>query len=120
MFVTTGSLPGDGFTISVLIGIVAGAMASAIASRSFHLIIPEAQHVKHLLSGGALMGIGAICAGGCNIGAGLTGMSTGSVRALTALVSIVVGMLLGILLLTRTEKVEKPDSHYHQTHAAGA
>jgi uncharacterized protein len=120
VFLTTGSFPGNGFTISVMVGIVAGAMASAIVSRSFHLVIPEAQHLKHLLSGGALMGIGAICAGGCNIGAGLTGMSTGSIRALTALIAIVAGMLLGILLLTRTEKVEKKDYQYHHIHSAGA
>jgi len=105
VFLTTGSLSGGGFTISVLMGIVAGAFASALLTRSFHLIIPEAQHLKHLLAGGALMGIGSICAGGCNIGAGLTGMSTGSIRALTALVAIVTGMLLGIALLTRTEKI---------------
>ena len=121
VFLTTGSLPGYGFTISVLMGIVAGALASALLTRSFHLIIPEAQHLKHLLAGGALMGIGAICAGGCNIGAGLTGMSTGSIRALTALVAIIAGMLLGIALLTRTEKVDEKIYHHHQTtHSVGA
>ena len=120
VFLTTGSLPGGGFTVSVLIGIVAGALASALLTRSFHLIIPEAQHLKHLLAGGALMGIGSICAGGCNIGVGLTGMSTGSIRALTALVAIVAGMLLGIALLTRTEKVDERDYHHHQTtHSVG-
>lgn len=120
VFLTTGSLPGYGFTISVLIGIVAGALASALLTRSFHLIIPEAHHLKHLLAGGALMGIGAICAGGCNIGAGLTGMSTVSIRALTAVVAIVAGMLLGIALLTRTEKAGGQNHHHHQTtHSVG-
>ena len=121
VFLTTGSLPGYGFTISVLMGIVAGALASALLTRSFHLIIPEAQHLKHLLARGALMGIGSICAGGCNIGVGLTGMSTGSIRALTALVAIVAGMLLGIALLTRTEKIAERDYHHHPTtHGVGA
>jgi len=120
VFLTTGSLPGGGFTISVLLGIVAGALASALVTRSFHLIIPEAQHLKHLLAGGALMGIGAICAGGCNIGIGLTGMSTGSIRALTAVTAIVAGMLLGIALLTRTERVDARSYHHHQTtHSVG-
>jgi len=120
VFLTTGSLPGYRFTISVPMGIVAGALASALLTRSFHMIIPEAQRLKHLLAGGALMGIGAICAGGCNIGAGLTGMSTGSIRALTALVAIVAGMLLGIALLTRTEKVdERGYHHHHTTHSVG-
>lgn len=60
------------------------------------------------------MGIGAICAGGCNIGNGLTGMSTGSVRALTAVLAIVAGMLLGIALLTQTEKAD--EKKYAQRH----
>ncbi len=88
--------------------------------KTFHLIVPEAHHLKHLLGGGALMGIGAICAGGCNIGNGLTGMSTGSVRALTAVLAIVAGMLMGLALLTRTEKVGRRDYHAHQTtHSVG-
>ena len=121
VYLTTGSLPGSGFTLAVLSGIVAGASASALATGSFHLIIPEAQHLKHSLAGGALMGIGAICAGGCNIGNGMTGMSTGSLRALTAVVAIVAGMLLGIALLSRTKKVEIPDYNQHQsTHGVGA
>lgn len=37
---------------------------------------------------------------------GQTGMSTTSVRAVTALLAIISGMLLGIYLLTRTEKVD--------------
>ena len=120
VFLTTGSLPGGGFTISVLMGIVAGALASALVTRSFHLIIQEAQHLKHLLAGGALMGIGAICAGGCNIGIGLTGMSTGSISALTAVLAIVAGMLLGIALLTRTEKLDARNYHHRQaTHSVG-
>ena len=115
VFFTTGSMPGYGFTVSVLIGIIVGSLASALVTRSFHLIIPEAQHLRHLLAGGALMGIGAICAGGCNIGAGLTGMSTGSIRALTAVVAIIAGMLMGIVLLTRTEKLDEQVYHHHQT-----
>ncbi len=114
VFITTGSLPDHGFSIALLIGIILGALTSALATRTFRLVIPEAQHLKHLLSGGALMGIGAICAGGCNIGNGLTGMSTGSVRALTAVLAIVAGMLLGIALLTQTEKAD--EKKYAQRH----
>jgi uncharacterized membrane protein YedE/YeeE len=115
VLLTTGSVSGDEFGISVLLGIVVGALSSALLTGSFHLIIPEPQHLKHLLAGGALMGIGAICAGGCNIGVGLSGMSTGSIRALTAVVAIVAGMLLGIVWLTSTERVEERDYHHQQT-----
>lgn len=43
-------------------------------------------------------------------GWGQTGMSTTSVRAVTALLAIISGMLLGIYLLTRTEKVDSKAS----------
>ena len=57
--------------------------------------------------------------GGCNIGAGLTDMSTGSIRTLTALLAIVAGMLLGIVLLTRTEKVHERDCPRPHAHPVG-
>lgn len=118
VFLTTGSLPGSRFSIALMIGIVVGAMFSAVISRSFHWVMPEVHHLKHLLVGGGLMGVGAICAGGCNIGIGLTGMSTSSVRALTALLAIVAGMLVAIMLLNRIETTPEPGYHGH-THAIG-
>jgi uncharacterized membrane protein YedE/YeeE len=45
------------------------------------------------LSGAALMGVGGVFAGGCTVGAGLSGVATLSVAALLALGSIVAGML---------------------------
>ncbi|MGB5338185.1 MAG: YeeE/YedE thiosulfate transporter family protein, partial [Gammaproteobacteria bacterium] len=42
VFLTTGSMPGYGFSVAVLVGTIAGALASALVTRSFHLIIPEA------------------------------------------------------------------------------
>ncbi len=113
VFITSGSFPGYGFTIAVLIGTLSGAAASALATRSFHWVLPEDQQLVHLLVGGALMGIGAICAGGCSIGNGLTGMSTGSVRALTAVAGIVAGMLVGLALLQRTDKDVSHTNHRH-------
>ena len=46
---------------------------------------------------------------------GLVAISeTGSIRALTAVVAIVAGMLPGIVLLTRTEKIDEQVYHHHQ------
>jgi hypothetical protein len=61
--------------------------------------------VLHLLSGGTLKGMGAILAGGCNIGQGLSGISTLSLGSLLAVMSIALGMCLGIGRLERTERV---------------
>ena len=37
------------------------------------------------------MGVGGVLAGGCTVGAGLSGTATGSIAALLALLSIVAG-----------------------------
>ena len=57
------------------------------------------------VAGGALLGLGGVLAGGCTVGAGLSGVATGSLAALIALGSIVAGAALaaGSLRFTRTE-----------------
>ncbi|MBC6442811.1 MAG: YeeE/YedE family protein [Rhodobacteraceae bacterium] len=42
-------------------------------------------------AGGILMGVGGVLAGGCTIGAGLSGLATGSVAAILALAGIALG-----------------------------
>jgi len=41
--------------------------------------------------GSILMGVGAVIAGGCNLGHGVTGMSTMAVSSLVAIISIILG-----------------------------
>ena len=43
------------------------------------------------LSGAALMGVGGVLAGGCTVGAGLSGVPTLSLAAILALLAIIVG-----------------------------
>ena len=50
---------------------------------------------NHLI-GGLLMGVGGITALGCTIGQGLSGMSTLSLNALSALLFIVIGAWAGL------------------------
>jgi uncharacterized membrane protein YedE/YeeE len=49
------------------------------------------------------MGIGATLAGGCNIGQGLSGVSTLSVGSFIAVAAIFAGMRLGLAWLQRHE-----------------
>ena len=49
------------------------------------------------------MGIGAILSGGCNIGQGLSGVSTVSIKALIAVTAIVAGMRLGLAWIQHAE-----------------
>lgn len=91
------------FTLLCMTGICLGAFCSAIAGRQFHWVAPDSRQVGYYLLGGAMMGIGAVFAGGCNIGNGLTGVSTTSVKALLALGMMVAGMALGLWWLQRTD-----------------
>lgn len=59
-------------------------------------LVGDPARIQHCLAGGAMMGIGAIFAGGCNIGQGLSGVSTLSVTSLLAAASVFFGAALGV------------------------
>lgn len=83
------------FGVAVVIGVIAGALIGALASRSFVLqgyTSPEG--MLRSMSGGALMGVGGVLALGCSIGQGLTGLSTLASSSLLAIVAIVIGAKL--------------------------
>ena len=103
--ISTGNTLGDGatFGLTLLIGTIVGSTISAISSKSFFWILPEPHHITHLIIGGTLMGFGAVIAGGCNIGHGLTGVSTCSFKSIITVASIVAGMRIGVCLLMYTE-----------------
>lgn len=81
-------------------GVLGGAFVSAAVRRELRLESFEspAQTLRYG-AGAALMGVGGVLAGGCTIGAGLSGGATLSVAALIALSSIVLGGHLGRVLL---------------------
>ncbi|MBI4824474.1 MAG: YeeE/YedE family protein [Nitrospirae bacterium] len=68
-----------------------GAFLSAIRLKEFKWKIPPAQELLTVFFGSILMGIGAITAGGCNLGHGITGVSTMSVASIVATASIIAG-----------------------------
>ncbi len=68
-----------------------GAWLSALQLKEFKWKIPPATEFLTVFFGSILMGIGAVIAGGCNLGHGVTGMSTMAVSSLTAIVSIILG-----------------------------
>ena len=107
---------GTQFGLTLVAGTLLGAYLSAAFSKSFHWALPEFNHIWHLVVGGSLMGCGAVLAGGCNLGQGLTGISTFSIQSLIALVSIVVGMRVGLAYLLRTEKInsQRTESMIHR------
>ena len=83
--------------IASVLGLVAGASAHALATRSFRWegfqgVEDTANHIV----GGALMGVGGVTALGCTVGQGLTGISTLSIGSLIALAAIVAGGVAGV------------------------
>ena len=94
LYVTAQITTGTHFGLFLIPGVLLGAFASAVVGREFHWVRPDASRVGAFMIGGVLMGVGAILAGGCNIGHGLSGLSTLSVQAVIAVTGIIVGMRL--------------------------
>ncbi len=91
------------FGVGLVGGTVAGALALALLRGEFRWQSFEgpAQTGRYTL-GAALMGVGGVLAGGCTIGAGLSGVPTLSLAALLALAAIVSGALaMGRMLAPR-------------------
>ena len=82
------------FDVGLIPGVAVGAFVSALISgRLIWQGWDSARSMQRYLSGAAMMGFGAMTAGGCTIGAGVTG---GSTFALTAWVALVSMWLAGI------------------------
>lgn len=89
------SVPSFGFDAGLLPATFAGALIGALIGREFRIEGFKTENkLGHYLTGAMMMGFGAVLAGGCTVGAGLTG---GAIFALTAwltLLSIWVGAAL--------------------------
>ncbi len=87
------SLLGITFSWSSLyvLGVPLGAYISAKLLKEFKLKVPPANELLRVLAGGLVMGIGAQIGGGCNIGHGLTGVSTLAVSSWLTTIFIVLG-----------------------------
>lgn len=81
-----------GFGVGFIGGVLVGSFLSAAFRGELELQSFETpQQTARYLSGGVLMGAGGVLAGGCTIGAGLSGVATGSLAAILALASIAIG-----------------------------
>ena len=92
--IASTSIPAT-FGVGLLCGVLVGAAASALAGRRFAWASFETPGQTLRYAGGAaLMGFGGVLAGGCTLGAGLSGMPTLSVAALIAFAGILLGSWL--------------------------
>jgi hypothetical protein len=82
--------------VVTVVGVVVGAFAHALATRSFHWEgFRSTQDTALHLVGAVCMGVGGVTAMGCTVGQGLSGLSTLSLTSAIAVVGIVVGAVLG-------------------------
>lgn len=96
---------GAGFGVGLFSGVLLGSAGSSLMRSEFHWISFESpSQTGRYLAGATLMGIGGVLAGGCTVGAGLSGVSSLSISALLALISIVVGATSANAVLTRNNK----------------
>ncbi len=96
LYLVASQSSGAYFGLALIAGILTGGWLMAVTSRRFRWVPPEGSRVGAYLIGGVLMGIGAIVAGGCNVGNGLTGASTISLHSLMAFGAILIGMRVGL------------------------
>ena len=92
MRVLQSPAPKIGFEFGLLPGVFLGSFLGAMAGSEFKLEgFKDGYSMRRYIAGAVLMGFGSMLAGGCAIGAGVTG---GAIFALTAWVTLV-GMWLG-------------------------
>ncbi len=98
MRVLSAPAPAIGFDFGLLPGVFAGSLIGALVGREFKLEgFQDGYSMRRYIAGAILMGFGSMLAGGCAVGAGMTG---GSVFALTAWLALI-GMWAGAGLTDR-------------------
>jgi uncharacterized membrane protein YedE/YeeE len=105
------------FGLGLIPGVFAGSLIAALASGTFKLqTFTEETPLPRYLAGAVLMGFGSMLAGGCAVGAGVTG---GSLLALTAWVALF-AMWIGAGLTDRLVDVPQTDARSKASPAFGA
>ena len=85
------------FGIAGVLGMMAGSLAYALASRTFRWEgFGGVEDVANHIVGAAMMGFGGVTALGCTIGQGLTGVSTLAAGSFLTLASIIAGSVLAV------------------------
>jgi uncharacterized protein len=80
------------FGIASTIGVIVGSFAYAMISKTFRWeSFASAADLRNHLLGGALMGFGGVCALGCTIGQGITGLSTLALGSFITFFAIIAG-----------------------------
>lgn len=107
MRVLSSPAPKIGFDFGLLPGVFAGSFLGALVGQDLKLEgFKDGYSMTRYIAGAVLMGFGSMLAGGCAVGAGMTG---GSIFALTAWIALV-GMWVGAGVADRMLDPTEPTS----------
>jgi uncharacterized membrane protein YedE/YeeE len=81
------------------LGVIVGALAAALLSREFAIRVPVRGELVKGLVGGAMLGVGAMLALGCNIGGFFSAVSALSLSGFGMMVGLFVGAIVGLRYL---------------------
>ena len=81
------------------LGVIVGALGAALLSREFAIRVPARGELVKGAVGGAMLGVGAMLALGCNIGGFFSAVSALSLSGLGMMVGLFVGAILGLRYL---------------------
>jgi uncharacterized protein len=85
------------FGIAGVLGVLVGSAAVALATRTFRWEgFASVEDLVNHIAGGVLMGFGGVCALGCTIGQGLSGISTLALGSVLALLAIIGGCVAAL------------------------
>ena len=100
--VAATSIPAS-FGTGLAAGVLVGSLVAALAAGEFRWQSLEGpRQTGRYLAGAVMMGVGGVLAGGCTVGAGLSGVSTASFAALLALAAMAASArAVGVLLAAR-------------------
>ncbi len=97
---------GAGFGVGLLSGVVVGSASVALTTAKFKWqSFTSPRETGRYSLGAVLMGIGGVFAGGCTVGAGMSGVASLSISAMLALVFIVIGArVTNAILIARAKE----------------
>ena len=81
------------------LGVIVGALAAALLSREFAIRVPVPGELVKGALGGAMLGMGAMLALGCNIGGFFSAVSALSLSGLGMMIGLFAGAILGLRYL---------------------
>jgi uncharacterized protein len=92
---STATAPSFGFDAGLLPGVFVGSLVASVMFGEFKFEGFQTENkLGHYLTGAVLMGFGAVMAGGCTVGSGMSGGAIFSNTAWLTLVSIILGAAL--------------------------